>query len=310
MAGTPLYLAPEILGGREAAVQSDIYSLGVLLYYLVAGSYPVRARTLNDVRGAHERNERVNIRTARPDLSPKLARIIERAIEPQPEHRFQSADAFAADLAALKRRPLLVSFAYATAVAATLVLMLGLGWEGVGRQMGSSRTPSALLARVAVWNPLSAGNVNVVDQPVIAVLPFKNYSTEPDSDYFVDGLTDEIIRNLAVIRGLQVRSRTSSFAFKGKPRNLRDVGAQLGANLIVEGSVLRSGTKLRITAQLVQVAGEARLWAESFDRDAKSSGDVFAILDGISRAIVNELRLRLDAASAATSSIWKHTSCT
>jgi len=294
LAGTPLYLAPEILGGREAAVQSDIYSLGVLLYYLVTGSYPVRARTLRDVRGAHERHERVNIRTARPDLSPKLARIIERAIDPQPEHRFQSADAFAADLAALKRRPILVSFGYATAVAAALILMLGLGWEGVGRQMGSSRTPSTLLARFAVWNPLSAGNLNVVDQPVIAVLPFENYSTEPDSDYFVDGLTDEIIRNLAVIRGLQVRSRTSSFAFKGKPRNLRDVGAQLGANLIVEGSVLRSGTKLRITAQLVQVAGEVPLWAESFDREAKSSGDVFAILDGISRAIVNELRLTLD----------------
>lgn len=294
LAGTPLYLAPEILGGREAAVQSDIYSLGVLLYYLVTGSYPVRARTLRDVRSAHERNERVNIRTARPDLSPKLARIIERAIDPQPEHRYPSADAFAADLAAIKPRPILVSFAYAMAVAAALVLMLGLGWEGVGRRMGSSRTPSKLLAHVAVWNPFSARNVNVIDQPVIAVLPFKNYSTEPDSDYFVDGLTDEIIRNLAVIRGLQVRSRTSSFAFKGKPRNLRDVGAQLGANLIVEGSVLRSGTKLRITAELVQVAGEAPLWAESFDRDAESSGDVFAILDEISRAIVNELRLRLD----------------
>ena len=99
-------------------------------------------------------------------------------------------------------------------------------------------------------------NVSPAERPVIAVLPLKNLSAEPDSDYFVDGLTDEIIRNLAVIKGLEVRSRTSSFAFKDKPRNLRDVGEQLGVNLVVEGSIMRSGSKLRINAQLVQVAGD------------------------------------------------------
>src|SRR5262249_32985695 len=89
--------------------------------------------------------------------------------------------------------------------------------------------------------------------PSIAVLPFKNLSSEPDGDYFSDGLTDEIIRNLSIIDGLQVRSRTSSFAFKDKPRNIREVGMQLGANLVLEGSVLRSGDRLRINAQLVRV---------------------------------------------------------
>ena len=136
-----------------------------------------------------------------------------------------------------------MSFTYAIGVAAAIVLVMGLGWEVIGRQVGSSRTPGALLARVAGRNPVGASNVTPVEQPIIAVLPFKNLSVEPESDYFVDGLTDEIIRNLAVIQGLQVRSRTSSFAFKDKPRNLRDVGEQLGANLIVEGSVLRSGSK-------------------------------------------------------------------
>ena len=118
----------------------------------------------------------------------------------------------------------------------------------------------------------------------------KNLSGEPGSDYFADGLTDEIIRNLAVIQGLQVRSSTSSFAFKDKPRNLRDVGEQLGANLVVEGSVLRAGNRLRVNAQLVQVAGDVPLWAERFDRELE---DVFAIQDEISRAIVNKLRLTL-----------------
>jgi TolB-like protein/DNA-binding winged helix-turn-helix (wHTH) protein len=125
-----------------------------------------------------------------------------------------------------------------------------------------------------------------LDPPVIAVLPLKNLSTESDSGYFVDGLTDEIIRNLAVIRGVQVRSRTSSFAFKDKPRNLREVGEQLGANLVVEGSVLRSGDRLRINASLVDVAGDVTLWSDRFDRQLN---DVFAIQDEISRAIVNQL---------------------
>jgi TolB-like protein len=293
LAGTPLYLAPEILGGRDATVQSDIYSLGVLLYHLVTGSYPVRARTLRDVCLAHERNERTSIRAARgrSDLSPKLTRIIERAIEPRPEDRYQSADGLAADLTALKPRPTLVSLTYAMGVAAALVLVVGLGWEVLGRQVGSSRTPGALLARVAGRNSVGASNVTPIEQePIIAVLPFKNLGVEPESEYFVDGLTDEIIRNLAVIQGLQVRSQTSSFTFKDKPRNLRDVGDQLGANLVVEGSVLRSGSKVRIDAQLIQVAGDTPLWSDRFDRELK---DVFDIQDEISRAIVNKLRLTL-----------------
>ena len=84
LAGTPLYLAPEVLQGQRATVRSDIYSLGVLLYHLVTGSYPVQARTMREVRRAHERGERTAVRTARPDVPPKLARIIERAIDPHP----------------------------------------------------------------------------------------------------------------------------------------------------------------------------------------------------------------------------------
>jgi len=124
----------------------------------------------------------------------------------------------------------------------------------------------------------------------IAVLPFKNLSAEPDSDYFSDGLTDEIISDLSIIDGLQVKSRTSSFSFKDKANNIHEVGAQLGAKLVLEGTVLRSGNKLRINAQLVRVSDDVPLWSNSFDRELK---DVFAIQDEISRSIVNQLRLKL-----------------
>lgn len=288
LAGTPLYLAPEVLQGQQATVRSDMYSLGVLLYHLVTGSYPVNVRTLREVRRAHESGERTAVMTARRDVPPKLARIIERAIDPRPEQRYESADALGADLAALKPRPRIVRLAYAAGMAAASILVVGAGWEVVSRQVGSSRTPSALLAGFAGLHSVGAANVSPAERPVIAVLPLKNLGAESDSDYLVEGLTDEIIRNLAVIKGLEVRSRTSSFAFKDKPRNLRDVGEQLGVNLIVEGSIMRSGSRLRINAQLVQVAGDVPLWAERFDREIK---DVFAIQDEISRAIVNTLRL-------------------
>jgi serine/threonine-protein kinase len=131
-----------------------------------------------------------------------------------------------------------------------------------------------------------------LERPVIAVLPFKNLSAEPESEFFVDGLTDEVIRNLSLIEGVEVKSRTSSFAFKNKPRNIREVGGQLGANLVVDGSVFRSGGRLRINAQLIRVSGDRSLWSGAFERELK---DVFAIQDEISRAIVNQLRLKLPA---------------
>jgi serine/threonine-protein kinase len=104
LAGTPLYLAPEVLRGDDPSVTADVYSLGVLLYHLVTGSYPVEARGLRDLRLAHERNDRRQLKAVRPDVPPRLARVIERAIEPMPERRYQTADALAADLLALKPR--------------------------------------------------------------------------------------------------------------------------------------------------------------------------------------------------------------
>src|SRR5579862_566507 len=124
----------------------------------------------------------------------------------------------------------------------------------------------------------------------IAVLPLENRSPESGSEYFADGLTDDLIQNLSAIEGIEVRSHTSSFAFKGKPRNIREVGRQLRVDFVVEGSLARAANQLRVDVQLVRTRDDTSLWNGRFDRDA---GGIFAIQDDISRAIVNQLRLKL-----------------
>jgi serine/threonine-protein kinase len=124
----------------------------------------------------------------------------------------------------------------------------------------------------------------------IAVLPFVNLSERPENEYFSDGLTDEIIQSLSTVEGLAVKSRTSSFAWKGKRQDIREIGAKLQAAVLLEGSVNRTPERLRVNAQLIRVSDESTLWSNSYDRPMK---DVFAIQDEIARSIVTALRMKL-----------------
>ncbi|UCH65765.1 MAG: protein kinase, partial [Ignavibacterium sp.] len=124
----------------------------------------------------------------------------------------------------------------------------------------------------------------------VAVLPFANMSNDKEQEYFCDGMTEDIINDLAHLEGLQVVARTSSFAFKDKNLDIREIGLKLGAHSIVEGSVRKAGNRLRITAQLVNVADGYHLWSERYDRELE---DVFVIQEEISNSIVNELKIEL-----------------
>ncbi len=266
LAGTPLYLAPEVFRGQPATVRSDIYSLGVLLFHLISSSFPVQAKTTRELRRAHERSERTSLSAAHPDVPASLARVVDRAIHPLPERRYRSVDALCEDLVALDRRPRGLTLLYAAAGAAAIVLV---AWLALARTGGPPVGPSL---------------------PVIAVLPFENLSQEADSEAFADGLTYEIHRNLAPIEGLELRAATSSFTFKNKPPDLADIDRQLDVDYVLEGSIVKSGNKVRVSPRLTRVAGQTTVWANTFDRDIK---EVFAIWDEISLAIVNELRLKL-----------------
>ena len=284
LAGTPLYLAPEVLLGQPATIQSDIYSLGVLLFHVVSRSYPVQASTTKDLRLAHERNARVALHTVHPDMPARLARVIERAIDPSPQRRYQNADALADELTAVGRGSGRIPLVYAGVAAAAIVLVSWLAFAIAKKQSSDATLPHTTSPSTTRVPTPTAG------RPVVAVLPFKNLGDGADSEVFADGLTYEIHRNLAVIEGLDVRSSMSSFAFKDKPRNLTDVGRQLGAAFVLEGSIFRSAGTIRVSARLARVSDGTTLWAGKFDRGI---GEVFAIQDEISLAIVNALRLKL-----------------
>jgi adenylate cyclase len=130
-----------------------------------------------------------------------------------------------------------------------------------------------------------------VTQESIAVLPFTNMSADVDNEFFADGITEEIINVLSQIRGLRVAARTSCFFFKGKHADMRQIGEQLNVRTVLEGSVRKVGDRLRITAQLVNVADGYHLWSERYDRELK---DVFAIQDEIARSIAQRLELTLE----------------
>lgn len=124
----------------------------------------------------------------------------------------------------------------------------------------------------------------------IAVMPFVNMSADPENEYFSDGITEELINALTRVEGLLVTSRTSSFSFKGKNVDLREIGRQLNVQSILEGSVRKAGNRVRITAQLIKSADGYHVWSESFDRNLE---DIFAVQDEISQTIANKLKTKL-----------------
>jgi adenylate cyclase len=135
------------------------------------------------------------------------------------------------------------------------------------------------------------------NKPAIAVLPFANMSGDAEQEYFSDGMTEDIITDLSKVGGLLVIARNSSFAYKGRNVDVRNIGRDLGVGSVLEGSIRRVGNQVRITAQLIDAANGGHLWAERYDRDLT---DIFAVQDEVTREIVNALKVTLTAAEQAT----------
>ena len=245
--GTPLFMAPEILDGGAPTHQSDLYALGVTLWWALAGEAPFRARTVAELKDEAARGPSQSLVKKCPQAPPDLVEGILRAMHPARTERVRSAT----DLSARLR-----------AAAAALV-------------PAPSREPS------------------------IAVLPFVNRGLGSEDEYFADGIADELIGTLAKVRGLRVAARTSAFTFRQRQITISEIGRALNVDTVLDGSIRRSGDRVRILVQLIRVSDGHHLWAERYDR---TLDDIFAVQDDVAQSVVKELRAALLGQEPATAS--------
>ena len=214
------------------------------------------------------------LRSIRPEVPPELEKIVDRCLEKDRDKRYQRADEIIADLRSVQQTA-------ARTMHLTMKRPRRAPWIAIG---------AGLLATIILAYFFLPRTKMTAGEKSIAVLPFVDMSPQKDQEYFCDGMTEELINRLSNIQALRVPARTSAFFFKGKTADIREIGAKLKVQTILEGSVQKAGDRLRITAQLINVADGFHLRSEKYDRRLE---DVFAIQDEISLAIVNSLQLQL-----------------
>src|SRR5216117_263634 len=286
--GTPSYMAPEQAVGNNAAVSSvtDVYGIGAVLYQLLTGQPPFAGGATYETIKLLMDTEPRQPRLLNPKIDRDLSTICFKCLEKDPKRRYASALALAEDLEHwLKHEPILARH--------TGIFTRGKKWL--------QRNPtSALLAASLIALAAAAGWIvwksELIRQPIttgIAVLPFENLSEQrEDAAAFVDGVQDDVLTKLARIADLKVISRTSVMEYRGK-RNVRQIGNDLLVSHVLEGSVRRIGTRLRMNAQLIDTRTDTHVWVEQYDGDFN---DLFAIQSEIAQKIAGQLRAKISPA--------------
>ncbi|HEY4039994.1 MAG TPA: protein kinase [Burkholderiaceae bacterium] len=322
---TPEYASPELLLGEPVEVASDIYALGVVMNELLAGSRPYRlkpgaSRTLLEQAVVEARVQRASAQLtekaalARGTTPEKLARrlrgdldaIVLKALARRPADRYPTAIALSDDLQrhlngqTIQARPsgstqragkFLLRHRTGTVAGAACAVLAGVAAVTLVTRLPVTHeaTPEAARSRSTAASTAQAVPSSVDDRS-IAVLPFIDLSEKRDQEYFSDGLSEELIDQLSRNQDLRVIARTSSFQFKDRNEDVRTIAETLGVAHVLEGSVRKSGSALRVTAQLIRASDGSHIWSQTYERSFK---DIFQLQDEISAMVSEALKAKL-----------------
>jgi TolB-like protein len=298
--GTLAYMSPEQTRGGSIDVRTDVWSLGVVLYEMLAGRRPFQGESDSTLIHAIRHDEPEPVERQHPEIPQALAGIVARCLAKDPSQRYARAEDLCAELDALDGA------------------CIG-GEQGpIGRFMRRQRGPEAsgVLAR-ALGRPLLAGIVlaaivlttisvymagrddanrtafaTVANRPKLAVLPFENRSGLADDQYFTDGLHDEIRTRLSGVATLRVSSRTSVIRYRDSPTDVREIGRELGVDAVLEGAIQRAGGDVRVFVQLIDAQNDTQIWSGTYDR-ALDAASLFAIQREIAESVAEALRAEL-----------------
>ncbi len=276
--GTLGYMSPEQVRGLPADARSDIFSFGAVFYEMLTGKRAFRGSSPAETMSMILKEQPSPIGEANPDAPPGLDRVVRRCLEKNPANRFHSANdvAFALTDASTEtaaptafRRPAFPRRSILPVIAAAAVLVIGfLLWQ---------RLPRSGPAQPQRFSSL-------------AVLPLVNFSRDPEQEYFSDGMTEALISRLAQVGSVRVISRTSVMQYKGTKKPLRQIAKELGVDGIIEGSVMRAGDRVRVTAQLISAKNDEHLWAHDYERDLR---DVLSLQSEVAQAVAQEIQAKL-----------------
>ncbi len=298
--GTLPYMSPEQVTGEQTDARSDIFSFGAMLYEMVSGRHPFVSESAAATASAILTHEPPPLARFAPDIPEELQRIVRKCLEKDQEHRYQSARDLAIDLENIRRQR----------DSAGVQSLSESRWRSLGdterdlqpvKKQTSPTAKRAVVAAAVMVPLLIAGFVYlkrfrqtpVASAPPItslAVLPLENLSGDASQEYFVDGMTEALTTELAQIRALRVISRTSSMQYKGAKKSLPDIARELNVDGIVEGSVSRSGDRVKVTVQLIRAGTDHHVWAESYLHDLT---DVLVLQSNVARDIAKEVKIQL-----------------
>lgn len=291
--GTVGYMSPEQARGQKVDHRTDIFSLGVALYEMIAGRRPFEGATTSDVIAALLTAEPAPLSQHCAEAPAELERITGKCLAKDREARYQSAKELIADLKTLRLGSQAGEAAVTRGIEAAVTRRIEAAEARIvlRRRMIVAAIAAVLvfgLAWLLYWRRAPAIQSDQIKS--LAVLPLENLSGDPAQDYFADGMTESLISGLAKVGSLRVSSRTSVMQYQQARKPLADIARELNVDAVVEGSVQRYGERVKITARLIHAPTERSLWAETYERDLR---DALALQNEIARAVIQQIRIKL-----------------